>query len=126
MSDKDTLEKAAEEYRDKDFENNPNGYTVSPYCNSETTTEAFMAGAQWQAEQLRECSIHGLFEKTKGYCPVCVQVSNDSSKITQWKQQAEALAVPLRGFVDYSGGFASDSVLGEETLKAFEEFKNRT
>lgn len=40
------IEEMAEKYRYEDFKKNPDGYTVATYCNSETTSTAFEAGAQ--------------------------------------------------------------------------------
>lgn len=34
----------ADKYRDEDFNRNPNGYTVAPYVNTETTSTAFILG----------------------------------------------------------------------------------
>lgn len=34
----------ATNYRDEDFSRNPNGYTVAPFCNAETTSTAFCEG----------------------------------------------------------------------------------
>ena len=41
---RETCEKLANEYRDEDFKNNPNGYTVAPYVNEYTTSTAFDSG----------------------------------------------------------------------------------
>lgn len=38
---------AAEAYRNADFADNPNGYTVAPYVNADTTYTAFIAGAEY-------------------------------------------------------------------------------
>lgn len=43
--------KAASEYRDEDFRNNPRGYTVSYHVNSDTTSNAFIAGADWARDE---------------------------------------------------------------------------
>ena len=37
-------DKAADKYQQDDFALNPNGYTVAPYVNRETTATAFCAG----------------------------------------------------------------------------------
>ena len=47
MTFPESLEQAAEEYRNADFKDNPNGYTVAPYVNEWVTFEAFQAGARW-------------------------------------------------------------------------------
>lgn len=58
-------EKAAEEYRDEDFKNNPNGYTVAPYVNSETTATAFLAGWCACLEDLAKSAPE--FDEKKSY-----------------------------------------------------------
>lgn len=45
-------ERRAEEYRDQDFKNNPDGYKVAPYVNEETLAWAFESGAQLPNERL--------------------------------------------------------------------------
>lgn len=49
------ISKAAAEYRDNDFKMNPNGYTVAPYVNEDTVSDAFEAGAEWRDRQILEC-----------------------------------------------------------------------
>lgn len=46
-------DEAAEKYRDEDFKKNPDGYTIAPYVNDETTEIAFRAGADWANNQAR-------------------------------------------------------------------------
>lgn len=38
------INESSREYRDADFKDNPSGYTVAPWVNSETTVDAFEAG----------------------------------------------------------------------------------
>ena len=41
------IENRAADYRDEDFLSNPDGYTVAPYVNRETTSTAFEGGANY-------------------------------------------------------------------------------
>ena len=53
------LDERSTEYAREDFKNNPDGYTVAPYVNAETTPMAFEAGAHWA---LRSKLVAGLVE----------------------------------------------------------------
>lgn len=109
-------DKLAEAYRDRDFANNPNGYTVSPYCNSDTTSEAFIAG--WDA------AIKNVTENS----------SKDNNTLKDVMTQAEALAeVSQRlleridangGIGEYKSGPAFVVEPCREALAAFQKFKD--
>lgn len=51
---KSACDDAATAYRDEDFKNNPDGYTVAPYVNDATTAMAFEAGAIWSRRYMLE------------------------------------------------------------------------
>lgn len=84
------LEKAAEQYRDADLKQNPNGYTVAPYVNEETTSTAFEAGARWalkssavkqMADALRKvCERNDIpsFWITYGECSMALAAYNEA------------------------------------------------
>lgn len=102
MTFEEKRDEAAKVYRDEDLKNNPNGYTVSTYCNSNTTEDAFISGADWSREECAKFWIH---------------------ECDQLRSMCEKMAKPLKGFVDYAGGFSSDNKLGSEALAEWDAMK---
>lgn len=50
MTREEQIEEAAEKYRDKIFDTNPNGFTTAPFVNEDSLCHAFERGAQWADE----------------------------------------------------------------------------
>ena len=94
MSDQELRDKLASEYRDEDFKQNPNGYTVAPYVNDETVAEAFSAG--WDAARANQ--VEGWLTQDMG-----LHVTNIDKLINerdQLKAQCEKLAEALEKYAN--------------------------
>lgn len=86
----------AEEYRDKDFAANPNGYTVAPYVNSETTSEAFACGwdaaeKEWQAQAtaladlLQSLNIQAVINEQPGQQSITARINGALASFQKFK-----------------------------------------
>ncbi len=77
-------DEASAKYRDEDFKNNPNGYTVAPYVNEETTATAFDAGFDSATKHLS-----GEIERLKGAIEaLCRTVEKDYPFIRDIQNEA--------------------------------------
>lgn len=72
-------EKLATDYKNEDFKHNPDGYTVSPWCNSDHAACAFEAGfdACFEQMQARVSELEGLLRSIRDFW--CIDAANGQS-----------------------------------------------
>lgn len=97
MTYTEARDRASEAYKDEDFKNNPDGYTIAPYVNAETTAIAFEAGSDWGSKYVLESAeVKGLVGAAKDALMTCRKTTTGPMRINMIK--VEELEAALAAF----------------------------
>lgn len=105
-----TLSELATEYQDEIFKISPGGFTVAPYCNSETIAEAYEAGASKMAE-IKDAEIAELkldLDISRGayadverrYSQACKDVDSQRFRANEYLEEISRLRLALEFYAD--------------------------
>ncbi len=99
----DIRDEEANKYRDENFKGNPNGYTVTPYVNEDTTWETFVAGF--------DCAVKHLSSETEMTAKYNFMVYSAQQNAKE-RDEAEAEAAKYKNV--YSAEAVTSRILGDE------------